>query len=68
MAIQGGYLDEDFDPDIMNWKNPVMKNTTVPPKRLEEIRDEANESINTKKHLETRLKQSAGHRLASGKA
>ena len=65
MAIQGGYLDEDFDTDMMNWKNPVMKNTTVPPKRLEEIRDKANESINTKKHLETRLKQSAGHRVAS---
>ena len=65
MAIRKGYLDENFDPDIMNWKRPVMKNTTIPPKKLEEIRDEANESINTKKHLETRLEQSAGHRLAS---
>jgi len=65
MAIQEGYLDESFNPDIMNWKHPVMKNTTIPPKKLEEIRDEANKSINTKKHLETRLKQSARHRLAS---
>lgn len=65
MAIQGGYLSENFDTDIMNWKNPVMRNTAVSPKRLEEIRDKANESINTKKHLETRLKQSVGHRVAS---
>ncbi len=68
MAIEGGHLDEGFDPDIMNWKNPVMKNTVVPPQRLEEIRDRANQGVNTKKHLETRSRQSAGHRLASVKA
>ena len=64
IAIQGGYLDKDFDTDIMNWKRPVMKNTTVSQQRLEEIRDYANESINTKSYLETRIKQSAGYRLA----
>ena len=27
IAIGGGHLDVNFDPDSMNWKNPVMKNT-----------------------------------------
>ena len=63
MAIEGGYLDRDFNPDIMNWKRAVMKNTTVPPEKLEMIRDEANILVNTKKHLETRLRASAGYRL-----
>ena len=38
----------------MNWKNPVMKNTTVNPEKLIKIRDCANEEINTKKHLKKR--------------
>jgi len=65
MAIKGGHLNEDFDTDIFNWKRPVMKNTVVTPKRIEEIRDRANEKVNTKKHLEMRLKQSMGHRWNS---
>jgi len=65
MAIKGNHLDNDFDTDIFNWKRPVMINTTVHPKRLEEIRDNANKEINTKKHLEMRLKQSVGHRWNS---
>ena len=62
-AIEGGYLDRDFNPDVMNWKRAVMKNTTVPPERLEHIRDEANIAVNTKKHIEARLRASAGYRL-----
>jgi len=64
IAIDEGYLDRDFDPDLMNWKNPVMRNTVVPPDRLMQIRDEANERINTDEHLERRFKQSMGHRWA----
>lgn len=64
MALEGGYLERDFDPDIMNWKRAVMKNTTVPPEKLEKIRDEANISVNTPKHIENRLKASAGYGLA----
>lgn len=64
-AIDNGHLDRDFDHDIMNWKHPVMKNTTVPPERLEEIGEEANRSVNTNKHLIMRERRSAGHRLAT---
>ena len=41
-----------------------MKNTTVSPEKLIEIRDKANETINTKEHLKKRLINSAGHRFA----
>ena len=61
-AIQNGHLDRDFDPDIMNWKRPVMQNTTVPPERLEEIRDAANADINTDIHLKRRLESSMAGR------
>lgn len=64
IAIKGNHLDADFNPDLMNWKRPVMKNTAVPPEKLVEIRDKAYEIINTKEHIEKRIKQSAGHRLA----
>ena len=64
IAINGNYLEKDFDTDKMNWKNPVMKNTTVNPEKLIKIRDRANEEINTKKHLKKRLINSAGHRFA----
>ena len=66
MAIANGYLDPDFDPDTMNWKKPVMKNTAVPAGRLEEIRDWANEKVNTESHIRLRLEQSVGHRWRSG--
>lgn len=64
-AIAGGHLPKDFDTDIMNWKRPVMRNTAVPPERLEEIRDKANDNINTELHLKRRLEQSTGHRWMS---
>lgn len=65
IAIKEGYLDRNFDTDLMNWKRPVMKNTKVAPNKLEEIRDKANESINTKSHIKKRLKDSIGHRRQS---
>lgn len=68
MAIDGGHLDADFDPDSMNWKNATMKNTKVPPERIIEIRDWAWKSVNTNEHVERRLKESAGTRWSSGAA
>ena len=62
IAISGGYLPRDFNTDVFNWKRPVMQNTTVAPERVEELRDIANEQVNTNGHLETRLKQSIGYR------
>ena len=64
IAMLGGHITKDFDPDQMNWKRPVMRNTTVPPERLEYIRDKANENINTDLHLKRRLKLSMGSRWA----
>jgi anaerobic magnesium-protoporphyrin IX monomethyl ester cyclase len=79
-AVSGNYLDTSVpDPeamfdvdrvswtDRMNWKNPVMINTTVPPAEVEALRDKFNEETNTRDHLERRIKESAGHRLAQTK-
>jgi radical SAM superfamily enzyme YgiQ (UPF0313 family) len=45
-AIDKGYLDANFDPDTFNWRRANMKNTTVPPKTLEEIHRAAWEALN----------------------
>lgn len=65
MAIAGGYLKADFDPDIMNWKNGVLENTLVPRERIVEIRDWAWETVNTKSHTEKRIKESMKTRIAN---
>jgi len=62
MAIRGGYLEPDFDPDIMNWKNGVMRNTTVPIERIVEIRDWAWRTVNPPEHVAKRLQESIGSR------
>jgi len=54
MAVDGGYLDRDFDPDIMNWKNPVMRNTTVSPQRIQEIVRDGLVEVNSAKYLASR--------------
>ena len=68
IALDGGHIDKNFDPDQMNWKRPVMKNTAVPPERLEFIRDSANADINSNLHLEKRLKQSMAGRWLSNES
>lgn len=62
MAIQNGHLHPDFDTDIMNYKNPVMTNTTVAPGRILELRDWAWSTVNSKEHVVKRLKESMGAR------
>lgn len=37
-AIANGQLDHDFDPDVMKWTNPVLKNTAISPQELMDIR------------------------------
>lgn len=60
----GKHLSFDFDPDIMNWKNGVMVNTTVPRERIVEIRDWAWKDVNPPEHVIQRLQQSVGaHRI-----
>lgn len=65
IAIDGGHIDPNFDPDMMNWKRPIMKNTSVSSERLEYIRDSANEDINNNLHLEKRLSNSMAGRWKS---
>ena len=59
-AIRGGYLDKDFNPDQMNWKNPVMKNTIVSPEKIEELSEKAWNEINSDEYIVRRLSESAG--------
>ena len=66
IAIAEKYLKENFNPDLLNWKRAVMENTKVSPKRLEEIRDRANEEVNSQEHLRKRLENSIGFRWVSG--
>tara|TARA_R110000851_G_scaffold236991_5_gene389744 strand:- start:14689 stop:16218 length:1530 start_codon:yes stop_codon:yes gene_type:complete len=45
-AIRNNNLPRDFNPDKMHWQKANMKNTIIPPEELEEIRNEAWQSIN----------------------
>jgi len=65
IAIKNNHLDEDFDTDIMNWKHPVMKNTLVPPEKIEQIQNQANEMINDKDFIAKAIKRTIGHRWKS---
>jgi radical SAM superfamily enzyme YgiQ (UPF0313 family) len=60
-AVAGGHLSADFDPDEMNWKNAIMRNTVVPPERVMEIRDWAWESVNTKEYVKARRLREIGN-------
>ncbi len=62
---KGKHLPSDFDPDIMNWKNGVMINTTVPKEMIVEIRDWFWETVNPPEHVRKRLEESTGHRWQS---
>ena len=50
----------------MNWKNPVMKNTTDSPEKIIELTDKAWHEINSDEYVARRLAESAGssHRVA----
>jgi len=54
-AINGGYLSPDFNPDEMNWKNAIMRGTTVPAERIMELRDYAWDSVNTEEYKRGRI-------------
>lgn len=65
IAASEGYLQSNFNTDILNWKHPVMQNTTIPPLKLEELRDNADKLVNKRDFIELRLEQSVGHRWKS---
>jgi anaerobic magnesium-protoporphyrin IX monomethyl ester cyclase len=50
-AIANGQLDADFDPDIMKWTNPVLKNTAISAAELMEIRRQAWVSCNRPEYI-----------------
>ena len=64
IAINGGHLNPEFHPDLMNWKNGVMTGTTVPQDRIVELRNWAWENVNTKEHTSTRIRESMKTRIA----
>jgi len=47
MAVAGGHLSPDFDPDKMNFLRANMTGTTVPAEQLEQLRDSAWEEMNS---------------------
>jgi nitrogen regulatory protein PII-like uncharacterized protein len=49
--MRDGYLPKNFNPDRMHWQKANMINTTVPPEKLEEIRDKAWAEINSSKFM-----------------
>lgn len=60
MACAGGHISPDFNPDTMNWTRANMKNTLVPAARLEEIRDNAWETLNPESHRKYKKSMIAG--------
>src|SRR5262249_35488925 len=62
MAIANGHLSPNFDTDIMNYKNGVMENTTVPKERIVALRDWAWHTVNSREHIAKRLQESIGAR------
>ena len=56
-AIKEGYLSPDFNSDSMNWQNPIMKNTAVPPERILELREWAWRTVNRPEYVQARLKK-----------
>jgi len=60
MAISNNNIQSDFNPDDMNWKKCIMKNTKVHPERLQEIRDKANEGCNDKSFIDSMISKTVG--------
>ncbi|KKS96863.1 hypothetical protein A3B05_01155 [Candidatus Giovannonibacteria bacterium RIFCSPLOWO2_01_FULL_43_160] len=59
IALAQNHLDQNFDPDKMNWMNVMMKNTIIPPDKLIEIRESAWREVNTPEYVAARLKSRA---------
>ena len=66
MALLEGYLQPNFDTDAFNWREPVMRNTTVTPERIKELQQWGWRGINPKEYLRKRLEADIGRRWKSG--
>lgn len=51
MAIKNGYLDNNFNTDMITWRRAIMKNTKVSPERILEIRNKANKECNNENFI-----------------
>jgi hypothetical protein len=52
LALAGGYLEQEFNPDTFNWSRASLINTLVPPEELMKIRREAWETVNDAKFVQ----------------
>jgi radical SAM superfamily enzyme YgiQ (UPF0313 family) len=52
LALAGGYLEAEFNPDTFNWSRASLINTKVPPEELMTIRREAWESVNDSRFVQ----------------
>lgn len=66
IALAGGHLDQDFNPDLFNWRKPTMKNTLVPPERIEELQHWGWRHANREEYVRARLQMDIGSRWKSG--
>ena len=55
-TTRNGQLPKDYNIDRMQWTKANMINTSIPPHRLEEIRQQAWEDCNLKEHTLDRKK------------
>ena len=51
MCIKEGYLDNNLNTDIFNWKKPIMQNTIVSNEQLIKMQTKANKECNSKEFL-----------------
>ena len=59
-ALAHDHIDPDLDFDLFNIHRVVMKNTTVTPARLIELREWAWRTVNRREYVEDRLRLSVG--------
>ena len=58
-ALNNGYLDPDFDPDLFHWGNPVMKNISIPAEELIRLRKELWKTINNPEYVKGKVVRQA---------
>lgn len=54
-ALKNGYLDQDFDPDLFHWGNPVMKNIIISEKELVRLRKNLWKTLNDKEYVRGKI-------------
>ncbi len=55
MAVREGYLDPDFDPDLMRWTKTIMRNLSMDADTLERVRDMAWFVVNRPEYVDGKM-------------